>query len=227
MKGGEVASVIKSVSQRVSAVGRIPVVYKDTRDLALSCRTDDRGESPCYGAVVFESSPTEGTDMSPKGYWNYTIRGVSSMFGLVDVRTNNNGPETAILPLQRAIDTEIIAQSKSEGRSQIPEVEVIGYTDRDQEALGNSRTETYLALCVYVFGPIFAFAMIEVVYHMTSFVSRERELGMLGCTSTEHRLTDTRHVQPHRHHDNGGVQRPRSSGSTNFDLPVVCTGILP
>jgi ATP-binding cassette subfamily A (ABC1) protein 3 len=194
MKGGEVASVIESISQRVSAAGKIPMLYKDTRDLALNCRTDDRGESPCYGAVVFESSPTEGTDTSSKGYWNYTIRGVSSMYGLVDVRTNNNGPETAILPLQRAIDLEIIAQSKSGSKSQIVEVDVIGYTDRDQQALGDSRTATYLSLCVYVFGPIFAFAMIEVIYHMTSFVSRERELGTFGRIFRERTLIETRHV---------------------------------
>jgi ATP-binding cassette subfamily A (ABC1) protein 3 len=180
MKGGEVASIIKSVSERVSAAGKVPVLYKDTWDLALGCRTDDKGQSPCYGAVVFESSPTEGTDISQKGYWNYTIRGVSSMFGLVDIRTSNNGPEAGILPLQLAIDREIIAQSNSRNKSQIPpEIEVIAYTDQDQEALGDSRTQTYLALCVYAFGPIFAFTMIELVYHLTSFVACERELGVL------------------------------------------------
>jgi ATP-binding cassette subfamily A (ABC1) protein 3 len=180
MKEGEVASIIKSISQRVSAAGKVPVLYKDTWDLAVGCRTDDKGQSPCYGAVVFESSPTEGTDISQKGYWNYTIRGVTSMYGSVDIRTSNNGPEAGILPLQLATDQEIIAQSNSRNKSQIPpEIEVIAYTSQDQEALGDSRTETYLALCVYAFGPIFAFTMVELVYHLTSFVARERELGML------------------------------------------------
>jgi ATP-binding cassette subfamily A (ABC1) protein 3 len=178
MEGGEVASVIKSLSQRISAAGKVPILYKDTWELAVGCRTDEQGQSPCYGAVVFLSSPTEGTDSSSSGYWNYTVRGVSSMYGVADVRTNNNGPETAMLPLQHAIDTEIIAQSKSGNTSQLPsEIEVIAYTYRDQKALDDSRTNTFLYLYVYVFGPIFAFTMVEIVYHMTSFVARERELG--------------------------------------------------
>jgi hypothetical protein len=196
MKGGEVASVIKSLSQRASAAGKVPVIYKDSWELALECRTDDKGQSPCYGAVVFFSSPTENTNISSSGYWNYTVRGVSSMYGSADVRTSNNGVEKAILPFQQAIDQEIMAQSKSGNNPQTPsEVEVIAYTNQDQKALGDTRTQTFLYLCVYVFGPIFAFTLIDVVYHLTSFVARERELGKWSQFFAGYKLTESRDVQ--------------------------------
>jgi ATP-binding cassette subfamily A (ABC1) protein 3 len=178
MKGGEVSSVIDSLSRRISAAGKTPELYSDTRSLALACRTDDKGESPCYGAAIFLSSPTEGTNVSSAGYWNYTIQGVSSMFGTADIRTNNNGIEIAISPFQRAIELEIIAQSQSGNKSQIPsELEMIAFTRQDNGALEVTRTATYLSLVTYVFPPIFALTLIGVVDHLTSFVAREREIG--------------------------------------------------
>lgn len=176
MKGGEVASVIDGLSKKIETAGKTAKIYKDTWDLALECRTDDRGITPCYGAVVFFSSPTEGTDASPSGNWNYTMRGSDS--GFVDIRSSDSTLETDILPFQRAVDAEIISQFKSSNKTQLPEhMKVISYTDQDMDALADSRSANYLALAVYIFGPLFAFTLVEIVYHMTSFVSRERELG--------------------------------------------------
>ncbi|KAJ8113658.1 hypothetical protein OPT61_g4255 [Boeremia exigua] len=183
MKGGEVSSVIESLSQKAQAAGKTPKIYNDSGDLALECRTDDKGSTPCYAAVVFFSSPSEGTDLSSQGVWNYTIRGSND--GTVDIRATNNIAEKDILPLQQKLDTEIIARSRSANKTQIPDdLQVIAFTDQDQDALSDSRTDTYLSLAVYIFGPLFAFTLIEIVYHMTSFVSRERELGMSGLIDT-------------------------------------------
>ncbi|KAH6642349.1 hypothetical protein C7974DRAFT_99830 [Boeremia exigua] len=183
MKGGEVSSVIDALSQKVEAAGKTSKVYNDSWDLALECRTDNKGASPCYAAVVFISSPSEGTSLSSPGTWNYTIRGSGG--GSVDIRSTNNFPESNMLPLQRALEAEIVAQSKSANKTQLPaDLQIISFTDQDQDALSDSRTETYLNLAVYMFGPLFAFTLMEIVYHMTSFVSRERELGMSGLIDT-------------------------------------------
>lgn len=176
MKGGEVSTVIDALSQKVQAAKKTTKLYNNTWDLALDCRTDDKGSTPCYGAVVFFSSPSEGTNVSSPGNWNYTIRASSD--GTIDIRTTTNSMERGMLPLQRALDQEIISQSNSVNKTQPPaELQVIAFTDQDQDALAISRSATYLSLSVYMFGPIFAFCLVEIVYHMTSFVSRERELG--------------------------------------------------
>jgi ATP-binding cassette subfamily A (ABC1) protein 3 len=103
----------------------------------------------------------------------------------VNVKSNENGAEIALLPLQRALERELIANANSDAAKKIPdEMDVILYTDQDQTMLDNSRTSSYLTYCLYAFGPIFAFALIELVYHLTSFVARERELGMSGLIDT-------------------------------------------
>lgn len=168
--------MIDSLSQKIRSAGKTTRLYNDTWDLALDCRTDDKGSTPCFGAVVFFSSPTEGTNASSPGNWNYTIR--ASQGGGIDVRTTTNSMERDMLPLQRALDQEIISESSPANKTQLSEyLQVIAFTDQDQDALANSRSATYLSLSVYIFGPLFAFCLVEIVYHMTSLVSRERELG--------------------------------------------------
>lgn len=175
MKGGEVSSAIDSLSQQIHDAGKTAKLFNDTWDLALQCRTDDKGTSPCYGAVVFLSSPSEGTNLSSPGNWNYTIRNTGAITD--DIRTVA-GPEKDLLPLQFAVDSELISRSNSANKTQLPaDLQVIAYSNMDQSALSDTRTATYLDLSVYIFGPLFAFTMVEIVYHMTSFVSRERELG--------------------------------------------------
>lgn len=99
--------------------------------------------------------------------------------GFADIRKNINGPEVHLLPFQRAIDMEIIARSQSGNTSPLPStVNDITFTEHGQQYLINDRTNNFLFLCIFIFGAIFAFAMVGIVYHMTSFVATERELGM-------------------------------------------------
>lgn len=178
MKGGEVSSVIDSLSRRISTTGKTPELYNDTKSLALVCRTDNNGESPCYSAIVFFSSPTEGTNDSPAGYWNYTIQGLTTPYDPIDITSTNNAIEVATSPLQRALELEIIARSQPDNTSQIPsELDIIAFTRQDQGALEASRTEKYLNLVTWAFPPIFTLTLIGVVDHLTSFVAREREIG--------------------------------------------------
>jgi hypothetical protein len=186
MRNGDVASVIDSLSRQIRDAGKTAVIYNGTSALAQECRTNTKGVSPCYGAVIFYSSPSRGTNESSQGVWNYTIRGQGALWGgSVDVTSDRNGAEIDLLPLQRALEGEIIAQSGSNNASKIPDqMDVLLYTEQDQTVLDRSRTSNYLMYCIYAFGPIFAFAMLELVYHMTSFVAKERELGMSGLIDT-------------------------------------------
>lgn len=115
-----------------------------------------------------------------------TIRGQGGVYSSsVNVKSDENGAEVALMPLQLALERELIANTNPDAAKKLPkEVDVILYTDQDQSALDDSRTSNYLTLCLYAFGPIFAFALIELVNHLTSFVARERELGMSGLIDT-------------------------------------------
>jgi ATP-binding cassette subfamily A (ABC1) protein 3 len=186
MTGGEVEAVIHSLSQQVRDAGRTPKQYTSSWALAQDCLTDLKGVSPCYGAVIFYSSPNQGTNESRPGAWNYTIRGQGSSYGSnVDVRGDMNGAEVYLLPLQRELENLMISQSGSNATSKLPDkMELILYTQQDQASLDETRTSNYLMYCMYAFSPIFAFALIELVYHLSSFVARERELGLSGLIDT-------------------------------------------
>jgi ATP-binding cassette subfamily A (ABC1) protein 3 len=186
MTGGDVASVIDSLSKQIRDAGKTPKHYNGSLALAQECRTDTKGTSPCYGAIIFYSSPTQRTKESGQGVWNYTIRGQGAVWaGTADITSNKNGPEVNLLPLQRALEAEIISQSDKNAASKTSEkLDVILFTNQPQSVLDDSRTSNYLAYCIYAFGPIFAFALLELCYHLTSFVARERELGMSGLIDT-------------------------------------------
>jgi ATP-binding cassette subfamily A (ABC1) protein 3 len=183
---GDVSSVIESLSKQVREAGKIPKRYNDSWALAQDCRTDDKGASSCFGAAIFFSSPTQGSKDSRPGTWNYTIRGQGDTYGAaVNVGSNSNGAEISLLPFQRALEQTILAQTDPDAASKIPaDLNVIVYTNQPQSALDDSRSSNYLMYCIYAFGPIFAFALLELVYHLTSFVARERELGMSGLIDT-------------------------------------------
>jgi ATP-binding cassette subfamily A (ABC1) protein 3 len=101
--------------------------------------------------------------------------------GSADVSSDRNGHELYVLPLQLAVDSEIIARSKSNGSSGLPPtIKNVVFTDESQDVLDESRTSNFLALCIYAFGTIFTYTLTILVYHLTTFVSAERELGMSG-----------------------------------------------
>jgi ATP-binding cassette subfamily A (ABC1) protein 3 len=181
---GDVTSVIDSLSKQVRDAGKTSKSYKDTWSMNRECRTNTKGVSPCYGCVIFLSSPTQGTNESAQGIWNYTIRGQGEVYsGFADITSSTSGPQSDLLPLQRTLESEFIAQANYTSKPPSA-IDVILYTDQDQDVLDNSRTSNYLIYCIYAFGPVFAFALLEIVYHMTSFVARERELGMSGLIDT-------------------------------------------
>jgi ATP-binding cassette subfamily A (ABC1) protein 3 len=188
MKNGAVASVIESLSKTIKEAGKEARLYATSKDMIQDCAASTKGVSPCYGGILFWSSPLEGSDYSAKGTWNYTLRAdEKASAGRIDVTKSTNGPEVYVLPLQSAIDQEIISRSTqgSGNTSPLPDkVDGILFTRLSQAALLKERDGNYLALCIYLFGAIFSFTMISIVYHMAAFVASERELGMSGLIDT-------------------------------------------
>ncbi|PVH98722.1 P-loop containing nucleoside triphosphate hydrolase protein [Periconia macrospinosa] len=185
MKGGDVSSVIDALSKTVRENGKNPQLFENRQALLRTCASDLSGVSSCYGAVEFLSSVEQGTNISQKGTWNYTLRGESDTYGsFADVTKDTNAVEVYLMPFQRAVDQEIISHA-GPNATQLPKtMNNVVYTRVDQKSLDDSRTSTYLALCIYAFGTLFTFCILEIVYHMTSFVASERELGMAGLIDT-------------------------------------------
>jgi hypothetical protein len=178
MKGGDVSKVIDSVTKRVESAGRTVRQYKDWATLSTECAAQPQGASRCFGAVHFYSSSSEPHSNS---IWNYTMRADTNL-GLTDVSHNEYNAQTYLLPLQRAIDEKIVALS---GKTSLPaKVESILFTDDTDEQRKRKTKEQYLNLCISVFGGIFSFALVGIVYHLTGFVAVEREMGVSQLIDT-------------------------------------------
>ncbi|KAK7187167.1 ABC transporter [Paraphaeosphaeria sporulosa] len=178
---GDVSELIDALSKTIKDAGKTPKQFNSTEELSKECVSNgvDGSGRKCFGAIVFLSSPEQGTDQSPKGTWNYTIRGDPSG-GFTDVTQDRNNAEIYTIPLQHAVDAEIVSRSRSGQAGSFPQTKTVVYTSQNQQSLDNSRTSNFLALCIYAFGVLYTFTLIGIVYHMTSFVSHERELGMSG-----------------------------------------------
>jgi hypothetical protein len=66
--GGQIDTLIERLAIRLSDAGADVHRISDENELFDLCPSTLTGLSPCYGAVSFESSPTEG------GVWAYTAR---------------------------------------------------------------------------------------------------------------------------------------------------------
>jgi ATP-binding cassette, subfamily A (ABC1), member 3 len=83
--GGAISSVIDQLSTPIQAQGKTVQVLQSDEGLLTICRSSIRGVSPCFAAVDFLSSPTEG----PDGVWNVTYRADGSFGGMLRLHTSN------------------------------------------------------------------------------------------------------------------------------------------
>lgn len=117
-RGGEIERVINELAPVVTASGKTAAVLETDAELIRVCRASLRGVTPCYGAVVFRASPSEGKG----GLWNYTIRVDSALgAGRINVNKDNNDGEVYMLPFQHAIDAAILRTNNgTAGRNPLP-----------------------------------------------------------------------------------------------------------
>jgi ATP-binding cassette, subfamily A (ABC1), member 3 len=174
-KGGEIERVIDELVPQVQSAGRNASVIEDAGQMPLICKSSLRGVSPCYGAVIFTSSPSEGSG----GFWNYTIRLDSSLgVGKIDTRKNNNDGETYLLPLQRAIDVAITGPNNGTKAPLPATTEQYPFTALTQTERDARVRQIYQGSIQSFIGVAFIAAMVGVCYHLTGFMATERESGI-------------------------------------------------
>lgn len=176
-KGGEIERVVDELVGVVRGAGKNATVLEDEKDLPYVCRASLRGITPCYGAVVFRGSPTEGEG----GLWNYTIRTDGALgAGRINVDVDTNDAQVFMLPLQRAVDTAISRNFKStDGQEPLSfPADEYPFTSLTTEERADRIRVIYQDVLMNWLGVTFVVAIIGVVYHMAGFIATERETGM-------------------------------------------------
>ncbi|KAA8574696.1 hypothetical protein EYC84_003946 [Monilinia fructicola] len=92
LTGGDIDDVIAGLASQAEAVGAKVQRLTTEAELLDVCKSSLRGATSCYGAIVFQSSPSEGVG----GIWNYTMRadgafGVAFLIGMVGVTYHLTG----------------------------------------------------------------------------------------------------------------------------------------
>lgn len=163
--GGDVDKVLNAVAQQAS--GNVVRLSSDA-ELLDTCRSSLRGSTSCYGAVVFESSPAQGT------VWNYTLRADGAFGAQIHVDRTTNDVEVYLLPLQRAVDNAIVSLNATS----LPAVFEYPYTSITQAQRNTNIRVNYQGAIINILGVAFLIGMVGVTYHLTGFIASERELGM-------------------------------------------------
>ncbi|KAI0003601.1 P-loop containing nucleoside triphosphate hydrolase protein [Xylariaceae sp. FL0662B] len=173
--GGDIDRVIDTLSATVTGAGKNSKRLSELSELAYTCRSSLRGVSPCYGAVVFYSSPTEGEGR----LWNYTLRADGALGMKIDTTRDDNAAQVYTLPLQRAVDAAIAGLGSNDGQSHTPSTtEEYPFTPETQEERAQRIRRLYQSSLTNFLSVSFIVVIIGVCYHMTGQMATEREIGM-------------------------------------------------
>ncbi|KAH8666672.1 hypothetical protein BX600DRAFT_412595 [Xylariales sp. PMI_506] len=175
LAGGDIDKVIDTLAGMVTDAGKRATRLSSAADLQTVCPSTLRGVTTCYGAVVFNSSPNEGTG----GMWNYTLRADGALGVSIDTTKTTNDAEIYALPLQRAVDSTILNLDTTDGRSTLPSVvDEYPFTTLTQAERAEKIRQAYQSSVSNWAAVAFFTSMIGVSYHMTGFIATERETGM-------------------------------------------------
>ncbi|KAF4781125.1 ABC transporter [Colletotrichum scovillei] len=182
--GGDIDKVIDKLAASVESAGKTTLRRTSTTELSLDCPTNLRGVSNCYGAVVFQSSPSEG----PGDHWNYTLRSDGALRSIViDVDSDKNDAQIYLLPLQRAVDEAIASVQAASGpastsvqQGPLPStVDEYPFTSLTQEERAVRVRINYQSAITNWMGVAFMTSVLFITYHLTGFIATERESGMI------------------------------------------------
>ncbi|KAL2115959.1 hypothetical protein VTJ04DRAFT_10214 [Mycothermus thermophilus] len=173
--GGEIEEVIAELTAVVENVeGKRAVVLKDEDELPVVCRASLRGVTPCFGAVVFWGSPSEGDG----GLWNYTLRADAVLgVGRIDAEKDTNDAQVYLLPMQHEVD-KAVAKRLDGGRRLPDVVDEYPFTSLTNEERADRVRQYYQGSVINFMGVVFVVCVIGIVYHLAGFVATERESGM-------------------------------------------------
>lgn len=175
LTGGAISTVIEELSRPCRAAGKTVRLLSSERELSTVCENEGRASSNCYGAIVFHSSynePAQG------GRWNYTLKTDGSLGITFDVTSTSNDAQVYVLPLQLATDQAIAAITPDANRDALAQVEQLLYTAETEERRARDTQMSYYDGLIDMFGIIFFFAFIPVVYHSVGIMAAERESGV-------------------------------------------------
>ncbi|KAK3303570.1 uncharacterized protein B0T15DRAFT_569095 [Chaetomium strumarium] len=176
--GGDIERVIGDLADTVRGAGTNATVLASEDDVPYICRASLRGVTPCYGAVIFHGSPTEGGG----GVWNYTLRADASLgAGRINVDRDTNDGQVYMLPMQHAVDSAISRRNNGTdgGAVALPAaVDQYPFTTLTQDELADRIRVNYQAVIMNALGVVFIVCIIGIVYHMAGFIATERESGM-------------------------------------------------
>lgn len=175
LAGGAIDDVIAGLALQAEAAGAKVQRLTTEADLLNVCKSSLRGATSCYGAIVFHSSPSEGTG----GIWSYTMRADGAFGTKIDVTKDTNDAELFILPLQRAVDFAIASKNNTIDQNALPStINEYPYTSQTQKQRETAIRTNYQTAIINILGIAFLVGMVGVTYHLTGFVASERELGM-------------------------------------------------
>lgn len=173
LAGGDIDRVIDAVA--ASATGAQISRLTTESELLDVCKSSLRGSTDCYGAIVFQSSPTEG----PGGIWNYTLRADGAFGTKIFVDKDTNDAEVYLLPLQRAVDYAIAGVNTTIDQPAIPStVFEYPFTSQSQAERNTAIRVNYQGVIISIMGIAFLISLVGVTYHLAGSIASERELGM-------------------------------------------------
>jgi ABC-type multidrug transport system ATPase subunit len=175
--GGQIEGVIDELAAVVTSAGANATILETEDDVPFICRASLRGVTPCYGAVIFRGSPTEGGG----GLWNYTLRADASLgAGRINADIDTNDGQIYLLPMQHAVDVAISRQNNgSNGAVPLPEVmDEYPFTSLTTQEREDRVRVIYQDMIMNFLGVTFIISIIGVVYHLAGFMATERESGM-------------------------------------------------
>ncbi|KAL2063822.1 hypothetical protein VTL71DRAFT_5627 [Oculimacula yallundae] len=175
LAGGDIDRVIDNLSKTASDAGAKVARLSTGSELLDICRSSLRGATSCYGAVVFQSSPTEGKG----GFWNYTLRADGAFGERIYVEKTTNDAQIYLLPLQRAVDYAIASLNTTTGQASLPQTVLeYPYTSISQKQRETNIRVNYQSGIINILAVAFLIGMVGITYHLTGFIASERELGM-------------------------------------------------
>lgn len=169
--GGAISSVIDEVAGSIRGSGMDIRILETENELLTTCPSTVRGVSPCFAAVEFLSSPSEG----PVPVWNYSLRTDGTFGGRVFVNSRTNDAQIYALPLQHAVDAAIASQN---GTTLPDEIQQYPYTSKTAEARKKNINRLYMGSLISILAVAYFVGIVGICYQLTGEMAKERELGM-------------------------------------------------
>lgn len=131
---GDIDRVLRGVENEINkAADYIEVVRLNDQDgLTSACRTNLRGVSRCFGAVVMVSSPDQGQG----GVWNYTLRSDGALEEAIakfNIDKKDNDQQVYMAPIQRTVDQVIAQVNSSSNSGKLANTQQYPFTSLSQE----------------------------------------------------------------------------------------------